>query len=80
MTPEKWVQVKTIFVDALDLPLAERGNLLDRVCGADLEVRREVESLLSANDALGTGSSARAAIDSAASAITLEHHDTVRRV
>ncbi|MBA2707768.1 MAG: serine/threonine protein kinase [Gemmatimonadaceae bacterium] len=80
MTPEKWMQVKTIFVDAIDLPLAERGNLLDRVCGADLEVRREVESLLSANDALGTGSSARAAIDSAASAITLEHHDTVRRV
>ena len=49
MTPEEWQRVRPILESALELDSARRLGLLDEAClGPSL--RREVESLLSAND------------------------------
>jgi len=46
--------VRAIFEDALDLEDArQRPAFLDRVCGADGPMRREVEELLNSHDAAG---------------------------
>jgi len=41
---------KEIFLDALELPEAERAAFLEQRCGADQELRRDVERLLGASD------------------------------
>lgn len=46
MTPERFLQIETIYHGALDLPPSARFPYLDRACGADDELRSEVESLL----------------------------------
>jgi eukaryotic-like serine/threonine-protein kinase len=46
MSPERWQQIEELFYAALELPTAERGTFLDRVCGGDAELRAEVEKLL----------------------------------
>jgi serine/threonine protein kinase/tetratricopeptide (TPR) repeat protein len=46
VTPERWQQIKEVFQAALDLPEAERRAWLDAACGADHELKLEVESLL----------------------------------
>jgi non-specific serine/threonine protein kinase/serine/threonine-protein kinase len=46
MTPERWQQVKAIVAEAMEAPPAERDARLERRCGDDAELRREVESLL----------------------------------
>jgi len=51
MTDTRWERVKAIFQQAVDLPSAERVSLLERVCGDDDGLRREVESLLASHDA-----------------------------
>src|SRR4029079_18299943 len=43
---ERWARVKATVIEALDLPDAERGAFIGRTCGADEELRQEVESLL----------------------------------
>ncbi len=48
MTPERWRQVESLFDQVADLPAAERGIQLDAACSDDLELRTEVESLLTA--------------------------------
>src|SRR5262245_4253763 len=45
---ERWLEVKRIFEEALDVPPEERAAFLDRACLGDEELRREVEALLSA--------------------------------
>jgi serine/threonine-protein kinase len=50
MNPERWQQVRRIFEDAVEQPSAERLAFLDAACGADAELRREVEALLAACD------------------------------
>ena len=42
----RWQRIERLVGDALALPDAERGAFLDRECGTDAELRREVESLL----------------------------------
>src|SRR4029453_14878599 len=49
MTPERWRQVEEIFQAALDRDPLSRVAFLDVACGGDAELRREVESLLSAH-------------------------------
>jgi pSer/pThr/pTyr-binding forkhead associated (FHA) protein/anti-anti-sigma regulatory factor len=44
--PKRYQQIKSILMDGLDLPAADREALLAERCGNDLELRREVESLL----------------------------------
>ena len=46
MTPEDDRRIADIFEQAVDLPPAERGDFLERACGDEATVRREVEALL----------------------------------
>jgi serine/threonine protein kinase len=43
---ERWLGVKRIFGEALEVSPADRPAFLDRACGGDEELRREVEALL----------------------------------
>src|SRR5215207_9554420 len=53
MTPERWRQVEEIFQTALDLAPGERVPYLEEVCGADAELRRDVEAMLAQYEAAG---------------------------
>jgi serine/threonine-protein kinase len=46
MKPERWKQVDELLEAALDRPANERASFLDRACAGDLELRRELESLI----------------------------------
>jgi Tol biopolymer transport system component len=50
----RWQRVKEVFHSALMRTPGERAELLDRQCGGDADLRREVESLLAAHDAAGS--------------------------
>ena len=50
MTPERWQRVDEIFQAAVELNLAQRETFLNASCGADQELRSEVESLLSCDE------------------------------
>src|SRR5437899_8199837 len=54
MTPERWEQVGKIYQAALALQPDERETFLDDTCGDDTAMRREVESLLAAEDGAGS--------------------------
>ena len=43
---DHWTTVKRIHQSALDVDPSERGAFLDKSCGSDEALRREVESLL----------------------------------
>jgi hypothetical protein len=47
---ERWIRVKEILAAALETPPLERASLLDTTCGSDIELRREVETLLEFSD------------------------------
>jgi eukaryotic-like serine/threonine-protein kinase len=51
MSPERWRVVKEILATAIEHDGAERVAFLDRVCGDDATLRREVESLIAAAEA-----------------------------
>jgi eukaryotic-like serine/threonine-protein kinase len=53
MTPQRWQAIGELFDEALAVPTVERTALIDRVCGNDDVVRREVRSLLASHDAAG---------------------------
>ena len=48
---DRWDAVERHFYGALGKPPQDRGEFLERACGADTELRREVESLLAHHDA-----------------------------
>jgi TolB-like protein/Tfp pilus assembly protein PilF len=48
-TPERWKEIDRIFSDAVELKPDERAAFVDQACGADDELRKEVELML-AND------------------------------
>ena len=48
MTPDRWRRVKTIVADALERPAGERPDFVRDAVAGDLELRREVDSLLAA--------------------------------
>ncbi len=50
MNPERWAEVQSLFVQMLDLKLEERAKRLGEIADTDLELRVELESLLSAHD------------------------------
>ena len=54
MNPERWQQIRRVLDDAIATPEADRPALLDAACGGDLELRAEVESLLSSHQKAGT--------------------------
>jgi hypothetical protein len=45
MTAERWKRVQDLFAEAADLPESERHAFLSAVCGADEDLRRELDSL-----------------------------------
>jgi serine/threonine protein kinase len=53
MTHERYQRVGHIYHAALELSPEDRAAFLDSTCGGDRELRREVESLLSAHDKMG---------------------------
>ena len=55
MNPERWQRVTQLLDEAIALSDSERSPYLDHACGADSELRREVESLLSSHQRAGTG-------------------------
>jgi len=48
-----WQRVQTLFLDSVDLPVAERIRYLDTACGGDEELRLEIESLLATDEDSG---------------------------
>ncbi len=55
MDQERWQRVKQLLEEAIPLEDSQRSSFLERACGNDGEVRREVNSLLSSHDEAGTG-------------------------
>lgn len=50
LTPERWSRVKVLLEAALEVNPAERDAFLEECSSGDEEIRREVETLLRAND------------------------------
>jgi len=50
MTAERWEQIKDVLHRAMQGSPERRTALLDQVCDGDSSLRREVESLLAADD------------------------------
>ena len=50
MSAERHARVRELFLAACEQPAAERPGFLDEACGGDVELRREVESLLTHHD------------------------------
>src|SRR5437764_14059595 len=65
MTAERWEQVGKLYQAALAWQPAERETFLDDACGDDTAMRREVESLLAAEDGAGSFLAAGAMKDAA---------------
>ncbi|MBL8237492.1 MAG: serine/threonine-protein kinase [Bryobacterales bacterium] len=53
MTRERWEQTQQLFAAALEQSTGERFAFLERECAGDLQLRREVESLLTARGKAG---------------------------
>jgi non-specific serine/threonine protein kinase len=43
---QRWSEIEKLYLSASELESSKRGAYLDRMCGSDLDLRREVESLL----------------------------------
>jgi len=54
MKPERWKQVDELLERALEREPERRGAFLDQACAGDEELRREVESLLTAHEQAGS--------------------------
>src|SRR5437660_9382685 len=65
MTSERWEQVGKLYQAALALQPNKRETFLDDACGDDTAMRREVESLLAAEDGAGSFLAAGAMKDAA---------------
>src|SRR5215831_10807325 len=50
MDPERWHQASRILASVLERKPERRAAYLDEVCANDVELRREVESLLAASE------------------------------
>lgn len=55
MDRSRWCRIEQVFNFAIDLGPDRRRALLDTECGADLELRNEVEHLLQASDEAPNG-------------------------
>jgi Tol biopolymer transport system component/predicted Ser/Thr protein kinase len=53
MTPQEWEKVSEIYHNASELESNERSAFLEKACGGDPKLRREVESLLAADGEAG---------------------------
>ncbi|HUQ20845.1 MAG TPA: serine/threonine-protein kinase [Gemmatimonadaceae bacterium] len=78
MSVDHWHQIKSIFVQALEVPVHERNAFVSSACADDEYLKGEVESLLAAATAADTIPEARAAIASAAGSLVAEQEATLR--
>ncbi|KAF0247878.1 MAG: protein kinase, partial [bacterium] len=46
MTPERWKEIKLILTKVLEQPLEEHDTFIDKACGDDLDMKKQVNSLL----------------------------------
>lgn len=46
MNPERWTKLQRIFNEAIEAPLSQRTAILTSGCGADADLRREIEEML----------------------------------
>jgi len=53
LTPERWAQIEELFHRAAECDPKHRTSLLEEACGNDLELWRDVESLLSGHHSAG---------------------------
>jgi tetratricopeptide (TPR) repeat protein len=53
MPIENWERIQDLFFAAADLPREEQARFLDEKCGTDSTLRREVDSLLTADPKMG---------------------------
>jgi eukaryotic-like serine/threonine-protein kinase len=53
MTPERWRQLEAVFQAVLDLVPEERGPYLSEVCGDDVSLRKDIETLLRQHESAG---------------------------
>src|SRR5688572_441075 len=51
---DRWERVKAVFLEALDLPDAQRRAFVAEACAGDEAVAREVESLLESDQSAGS--------------------------
>lgn len=54
MDRERWRRAQLLFHSALEREPEVRSEFLDRACGDDSELRREVERLLTTDEELGS--------------------------
>lgn len=54
MDKQRWNRIDSLLQAAFDLPQSERAAFLDRACAGDDEMRREIVSLLNAEDRAGS--------------------------
>ena len=80
MTPERWAEVKAVVARAMESPIADREQYIARECGADRELRREVESLLSAADGTDSIPGARAAVAAARASLATDGDSALRSI
>lgn len=53
MKKERWQQIEQVFADSLDQSVGLREAFLDDACGADLDLRTEIDELLRAHETPG---------------------------
>ena len=63
MNPERWQKVREVYEQALGVEGAERTALVDKACGDDDDLRREVESLLQYASSADSGFMKSPAVD-----------------
>lgn len=90
MTPERWEQITEIYTAAVELGESERRAFIEKACGDDHSLRREVESLLEADRRAGNFIAQNALNDSPSlltikdfpslSGRTLGHYEVLSRI
>ena len=47
---DRWIEIKSVVQEALELPRVDRASLLSKACGEDQELRKEVEAYLAVSE------------------------------
>ncbi len=63
MSQNRWIRIEQLFAEALTQPAIARGAFLERSCGSDTDLRRELDELLRSHDTSGVLDSAVRAAD-----------------
>jgi serine/threonine protein kinase/Tol biopolymer transport system component len=78
MKADRWRQVEQLYDAAIELPVAERAEFVREACAGDEDLRRELSSLLAAEQAVGDFMESPA-LDIAAKAVAHEERYSVKQ-